>query len=416
VQQFSDSDQNLFVTRQPIFDKNFDVQAYKLILKTKVEHNDICSQHLDKTMSLLKNWDELTNEKKALLHFSNELIASEMVSPLPDQSLLVEFSNSSPIDENLIAACNNLKAEGYQLILEDISETNNINPLINIVDTVKINFKKTNKEKRDIVIKKCKSNNIKLFASDICSFDEYKQAYSAGCSYFHGDFFFQPTYHSCSDIWISKLQYLKLLHEINKPNIEFKEIEKIITEDVSLTYKLLRLINSSFYHFSEEIKSIMQALVLLGINEIRRWASLFVLKEVKGKKPDELIVNSLLRAKLCEDFATMVGVEDRKSEYYLMGLMSHIDAFFNRSMDEILEKLPLNKDIKNALLGKKNTLRIALDIIKAYEKGDWQAFTSIMKSYDLNESSFLALYLDSLKWVNQIHQDIFSLQGNNKSN
>jgi EAL and modified HD-GYP domain-containing signal transduction protein len=214
---------------------------------------------------------------------------------------------------------------------------------------------------------------------------------------------------------MSKLHYLKLFHEINKPNIEFKDIEKIISQDVSLTYKLLRLINSSYFHFSEEINSILQALVLLGINEIRKWASIFVFKEVKGNKPDELIVNSLLRAKLCEDFATMVGVEDRKSEFYLMGLLSHIDAFFNRSMDEILAKLPLNPNIKLALLGKKNTLRVALDIIKAYEKGDWQVFSSIMKSYDLNESSFFTLYMNSLKWTNQIHQDISSLREKNNT-
>lgn len=88
--------------------------------------------------------------------------------------------------------------------------------------------------------------------------------------------------------------------EINNPEVDFEKIVTLVKGDISLSYNLLKFINSSVFGFRTKINSIKQALVLLGISEVRKWASNIILQTIGKDKPDEPIVNSVVRPPLAK--------------------------------------------------------------------------------------------------------------------
>ena len=171
-----------------------------------------------------------------------------------------------------------------------------------------------------------------------------------GFIYFQGYFFSKPVIVSSKEIPGYKFNYLNILHEINKKKVDFNKIEQVIKQDVSISFKLLKFINSAFFSFTSNIQSIKQALVLLGINEFRKWVSLVVLKDMGEDKPDELMVMSIVRAKFCEILANEISLGDRCSELFFMGMFSVVDTFMGRPMEEVLENFPLEDDIDQSKL------------------------------------------------------------------
>jgi EAL and modified HD-GYP domain-containing signal transduction protein len=176
----------------------------------------------------------------------------------------------------------------------------------------------------------------------------------------------------------------------------------VIRRDLDLTYKLLRFINSSYFGVITEVRSIKQALVLLGFDEIRKWVSLTLLDNLAKDKPSELIRQSILRAKFCEEIAERVGKSEESAEFFLMGMFTVINALINKPMAQILAELPLANDMKVALLGRNNRYRKVLEAVLAYERGDWYQFDYYAKELKLDSSEIPAIYNSALQWVDQV--------------
>jgi len=223
-----------------------------------------------------------------------------------------------------------------------------------------------------------------------------------GYSYFQGYFFSKPDTVAGKDIPGFKLNNLQILYEINQPDLDFDQTEEIIKRDVNLSYKLMKFINSSIFGFQKEIQSIKHALVMLGISELKKWVSLITLRNMGEDKPEELAVNSVMRAKFCELLAPVTGLKERKADLFLTGMFSNIDAFIDRPKEEIFNDLPISKDIKEALSGEENNLGTVYNIAVAYEKGNWDRFSKLSAQIDLDEKIVPELYHFTVDWTNQI--------------
>ena len=192
---------------------------------------------------------------------------------------------------------------------------------------------------------------IKLLAEKVETKEEFDQAAEMGYTCFQGYFFSKPVIISGKDIPGFKLTYLQMLQEINSPEMDFRKIEDLIKREVSVSYKLLRYINSAFFGLRRKVESIRQALALLGERNIKKWISLIALSSMGEDKPMELAASSLIRAQFCESLAPKMGMRDREHDLFLMGLFSMIDAIIDRPMAEILDELSISEDIKVALSG-----------------------------------------------------------------
>lgn len=155
---------------------------------------------------------------------------------------------------------------------------------------------------------------------------------------------------------------------------------------MSVAYKLLKLINSAAFGLPQPVHSIKQSLALLGSKEIQRWASLISLTGMASDKPDQLVINSLARGKACELIAPHIGMRSRASDLFLMGLFSMLDGIIDRPLKEVLQDIPFENDLKEALLGKPGHPRKILDLVLAQEMGLWPVLSYISDSLRLPEN------------------------------
>jgi c-di-GMP-related signal transduction protein len=396
------------VARQPIFDRQLSVFAYELLFRSGFADfcdaldGDEASSDVLTSGFILIGLEELTSGKKVSINFTRSLLVNELATLFPADLLLVEILENVGADEEVITACNNLKRAGYCLVLDDFASLDRDNPLLDVVDIVKVDFSKTDPEERRLLPLQIHPERIKYLAEKVETVEEFNQALEWNYSYFQGHFFQKPVVHSAHVVSGSKLVYLRMLNEINKPDADMGEIENIIKQDVSLSYGLLRLMNSAHFGLSERIHSVRHALTLLGVREVKKWISLAMLSGLATDKPEELVFGSLVRARSCEELARKVGLEDRSSELFLLGMFSLIDAIMDKPMSEILSNLPLTEEVKVALMGGENRFRDVYETFLAYEGGDWPRFSRYASSLDLDENAMPAIFLGSVKWVDKV--------------
>lgn len=400
---------DVYVARQPIFNKQKKVIGYELLYRSGLQnffdHNDgdrATSDVITNSFSVI-GLEVLTGGKRAFINFTENLLKSDIASILPPDLVAVEILEDIKPDKEIIEICKKLKRLSYILVLDDFVAIEQIAPLIEFADIIKVDFLKTTVEQRKQLIKDVGTANVKFLAEKVETEEEFNMAVEMGYSYFQGYFFSKPMIYKGRDLPSYKLNYLRIIQEVNQPEISFNQLEAIIKQDLSLSYKLLRLINSAAFGFNTKITSIKYALVLLGIKEFVRWITLIALRGMGDDKPDELIVASLIRAKYAENLAPKLGLYEQASDLFLMGLFSLMDALLDRPIGEILNELPISSSVKGAILGtEKSILRDVYELVVAYEQGLMTQLDNKNKLLGIEESELARLYINSIHWVNQI--------------
>jgi EAL and modified HD-GYP domain-containing signal transduction protein len=175
--------------------------------------------------------------------------------------------------------------------------------------------------------------------------------------------------------------------------MNISNVEELMRQDPSLTYKLLRYLNSPLLGRSGEVRDIPRAVRLLGEAEFRRWISIVAVVSLAAGKPIELARTAVMRGYFCEQVAEASGRAQEASELFLMGLLSVADALLDRSMERVLEDLPVSKNIAVALRGGENEFRGVLDLILAYEGGTWNSVAKAARRIDVAEAALPECYL-----------------------
>lgn len=398
----------VFVARQPIFDVQQKVYAYELLYRVGSENHfnqsegDYATAEVIANSFLLIGIEALTGGKRAFINFTKNLLESEIAANLPRDLIAIELLEDIEPNEEAINACKHLKQLGYMVVLDDFIYDDRYKPLIELADIIKVDFLKTSiTEQRDIV-RRIGSTKVKFLAEKVETRETFEQAREMGYDYFQGYFFAKPEILKGTDVPSYKLNYLEILRETNETEPDFGRIEFNIRRDISLSFKLLKYINSASYGLRNRIYSIRQALVLLGIDEIKKWIALVALKVMSEGKPDEIIRSSIIRARFGELLAPKVGFANLSSEMFLMGLFSMIDALIDKPMDEIVNDLPISEDIKGALLGRPVLHREIYELILYYEKGDWNSFSDCAKKLQLEVNDVPEAFVKSIEWADQL--------------
>ena len=398
-----------FVARQPIFDRKEKIFAYELLFREgNQNYYNSVDRDMDKaTEDVISNsflsigMDTLTGGKRGFINFTANLLKNQIAYSLPKEHLVIEILENVEPDQDIILACKQLKEAGYTLVLDDFVFEPKFWPLIDLADIIKVDFLSTDARERRLIVQRIGSCKIKFLAEKVETRADFDQAVQMGYSLFQGYYFCKPVVVSGKSIPPFKLNCLRLLEELNNAVTDFEKINTIIKGDVSLTYNLLKFINSSVFGLRTKINSIKQALVLLGLSEVSKWASIIALQNLGEDKPDELIVNSVVRATFGEALARKTAFKEQASNIFLMGMFSLIDAFLDRPLADVMAELPLTNEIKRALLGEDNQIRVFLDLILAYEKADWVNFSVYARKVLIDESEVPNLYLQALTSANQ---------------
>ncbi len=399
---------NVFVARQPIFDRRQKVIGYELLHRSGDLNAYSCSDGDQATSEVIINsfliigMDTLTRGEKAFINFSMKLLENESVFLLPKDLIVVEILESVLPDEKTVSVCKKLKERGYSIALDDFVYSEEYEPLLQLADIIKVCFLKTDPLERGALLSRIKNKKVKFLAEKVETREDFEQALELGYSLFQGYFFSKPIIIAGRDFPSFNPTYMRLLQEIYRPDLNIDQLEKFIKQDVALSYKLLKYVNSIQFGFLAEIRSIRQGLAILGQKGLVKWASLLALRNMGSDKPAELLISSVCRANFCEFIAPKVQLQERSSDFFLMGLFSHIDAFLDRPMVSILGELPMAKDVKGALLGENNIFGSVHELIIDYERGDWESFAGKALKLNLKEESVAHLYLESLKATNNL--------------
>jgi len=401
------------VARQPIFDSEKKVIGYELLFRNGVDDffpgsdADQATADVINSSFFLKIVDDLSGGKKAFINFSPKLIKHQIITMLPKQTLALEMSETSELDREVLTACRQLKDDGYMLVIDDFVFYPGSEDLVKMVDMVKVDFVKTKEPERLRIAQRIHPMGVALLAEKIESYFDFKQAKEFGYQYFQGYFFGRPEVFSGRDIPGYTVNYLNMLREASRTEIDIDKLEQIFRRDVALSFKMLKFINSSFFGVRNKVSSVRQALVLLGRKEILKWISLLALQNIAQEKPDELVALSLIRARFGELLAFQLGWPKRSDQAFLVGLFSLVDAMLDRPMDDILRELPLEDDIVVALLRGDNDLGRLHRMARHYEKAEWEEFATIAKTLKIPDKEVSELYRQSVAWA----QGLFVLLG-----
>lgn len=403
---------NKFVARQPIFDRQLKIVGYELLFRSGSDNffDELQDQEHASSRALFDSFflfgmSELAGGKRLFINFTRKLLLSGVTTLLPRELVVIELLETIEPDSEILSVCKELKRKGFILALDDFVFRPEFRMLIEFLDIVKIDFMETKGEERKEIFQKIGRKNMKFLAEKIETVEDFNQAVELGYSYFQGYFFCKPIVFSTQDIPSLKSNLLMLIDKIYQPGINLIEVEKIITRDVSLAYKLFRFINSTAFGLTNEVRSIVHALTLMGFKELRKWISMVVLTQLSNEEPDGLMVDSIIRAQLSKLIAENIGMKERGAEFFLMGLFSLIDVFINRTMEDILRELPISKDIKEGLLEGKGVFGDVLHFVKSYEKGDWDIIFEVSSKLKLDEEIIPELYFNTIVWANALNKN-----------
>lgn len=395
---------DIFVARQPIFNEKKQVFAYELLYRSGNKNvydlnqdGDVATATVVTDTLINFGLNTLTGGKPAFINFTHRLLMEELPTLFSPAQLTVEILETVKVDDALIEKCRVLKEKGYVIALDDYIGGDEYERLMPFIDIIKVDFLVLKSEGRKYVADRYKNQNKILLAEKIESEKDFKEAIYFGYTLFQGFFFEKPVVCTAKIVTGSAIRYLDILKETVDEEVAFKRIAEIVKSDVSLTYKLLRMINSPAFDVVSEVTSVNHALALLGLKEIRKWATLIMLREMSSEKPNEIVRVSLARAIFCEKISKYFGVEERHTEAFLIGLLSLVDTIMEAPLFEILEQLPLKEDLKEALLGSPNPFHEILKLVSHYEKGKWDLVIALCDENGIAYEVVNEIYLEAIK-------------------
>lgn len=393
-----------FLARQPIFTPERVVYGYELLFRSSAENSFDRSQPdfaaASSTDSLfLFGIDRLTDGRRAFINCTREFLVRDFPTLLPKDRIVVEILETVQIDEQVLAACERLKNAGYLIALDDYLDTPEWRRMIPFADFLKIDLQITPPEEQRRLVRAYASSHLKLVAERVETYEIFERTLRWGYSYFQGYFFARPQMLTRHDVPAFKLNYLRVLQAANRPVMDIREISECIKAETSLSYRLLRYLNSPVFPLITEVKSIPHALSLLGERGVRKWISLVAVACMGDGKPFELITLPLIRARFCELLARPAHMAENSNDLFLLGLLSAVDAILDLPMEDVLREITIHPDIRAALLGHQNEFRQILDISQHYEKGDWDAISVTAASLGIPELDVPDLYLQSVDWA-----------------
>ncbi|HET8759518.1 MAG TPA: HDOD domain-containing protein [Nitrospiria bacterium] len=397
---------DVFIARQPIFDRQQQVYGYELLFRSGWDnvfrHHDLnqASAQVIANSLLVMGLDTMTSGRMSFVNCTRDALVKQYASVLPSRTTVVEVLEHVDADDEVVAACKSLKAAGYTLALDDFVFRDSVEPLLALADIIKVDVLNSSVDEQRELFDRC-GGRIPMLAEKVETREEFDRGLAMGYRYFQGYFFSKPVVLNGRHIPTNKLSVLELLGEINRSDLDYTKLERILQREVSLSYKLLRYINSAAFAFRSQIGSLKQAMVLLGEREVKKFASLIALADMGHDKPGELLVTAVVRGRFGEVLAPKLAMGDRGPDLFLTGLFSVIDALMDRALPDLLDSLPLEDEIKQALMGRNSRFQFVHQLIMAYERGDWKEVARLSQAAHLGDTDLQSCYLAAVDWAQQ---------------
>lgn len=389
-----------YVARQPILTLRGRVHGYELLFRNGPDAvmnagADVAARTmLDNAVIFGLEW--LTNGLLAFVNCTVEALTEELVLVLAPHKTVLSIPANLELTPKLLEACRRMKARGFRLALDDFPWLANLRSLAELADYIKVGFTGFGvSERRYLRDMECAS--LSMVAKKVETQEAYQRACEEGFTLFQGGYFCRPVLLKKRKVPANRQLHFEIVRMLHHDPIDIPKVSQLVQRDASLTYQLLRLVNSPLYAIHQEVRSLELAIIAVGENTFRRIVSLAVLSELNGEEPPEILHTALVRGRFCEMAAKTCGLD--ANEQYLLGMLSLIPAMLHLPMEEVTPSLPLRAEICEALQGTMNQERGPLTWLESHERGDWEGCDRIALDNGLSQEHLVTYYAESVVWA-----------------
>jgi EAL and modified HD-GYP domain-containing signal transduction protein len=395
-----------YIARQPILDSEQKTVGYELLFRDgpnntfpdidpELATNRLLSEHF------LATHYSTIGDKLGFVNFPYQSLVNLVPTLFPKENLVIEILESCEPTAELLAAIKKMSQAGYTIALDDFVPRKEWLPFLPYTSIIKIDIRQYSLKKAQALIERLRPHNITFLAEKVETYEEFELAKQVGFDQFQGYFFSRPQLIRRKQIKPSFLTVVQLCKEIANQDINYDELERLISLDVTLSYKLLTFVNAS-YLIRSEIKSFKQALVYLGEERLRKFISLVAITSTQDDKPDSLYSLSIQRARFCELLLSDMKTNLDEGLGFLTGMFSLLDSLFDQPLEELVEKMPIDHMVKSALVTKQGTLGNILSLVKAYENADWMTVIAYRDKLEVSDEKLAKHYDDAIKWTEDL--------------
>jgi c-di-GMP phosphodiesterase len=392
----------VFVARQPIYDSAMAVTAYELLYRPspRASRADVTNPGLA-TIEVVTNaaleigLERLAGGLPIHVNFPEELLTTVPDLPLRPELAVIEVLEQVPAKPDVIAGIKTLRARGHKIALDDYLPRVSNTQLLEVADIVKIEISELQGDQLAELVKRLKARKLKLIAEQVETLEQFEQCIALGFDGFQGNFLQHPQTFRAKRVPSSRLSTLRLVASLQSEDYSLDEVETLLSQNVSMSYHVLRCINSSYYNLPRKIDSIRQAIVILGVESLRQLCALLCLQGLDDRPPS-LYIQAMTRARMCEQLGRLSGARDC-GPFFITGLFSLLGALLGMPTQKVVEELPLSASVTRALVAGEGILGEALQCARAYERAAWNHVVFQSQPPHL----IRAAYVDALFWAEQ---------------
>lgn len=392
------SEQTL-LARQPILDLDWQTVGYELLYRNKdgSPPNELFDQTAATCEVLLNTYTGIIaygtmQVLPAFLNINRETLLKDLPC-LSSQNIVLEISANVDIDDAVEQRLRELAGLGFKIALDNFTWRDDIERIKDIVDIIKIDALTVKGKALFHLLEKISEHQIEatLLALKIENISEFTRFKKLGFQLFQGYFFSEPQIISGKRISGNEMIVVQLLAALADPDISSQALESIISRDPRLTVKLLKIVNSASFALQRSISSLNEAIIILGIQELKRWALLVSLSGTLDV-PDELCRELLIRAKTLEILAPLFRIEPPVA--FMTGIVSGADALFSIPRDELPVHMALSEDVVSALLEGQGNLGMLLEDTIYFNHHEREKLSGFIE-----ENEIQAAQDQAIKWV-----------------
>lgn len=400
------------IVRQPIIGPDGEAVAYELLYEdrgvTLYNQQDTQAANMIEDFLLEMDAERLLDNKKAFITFTPNLLEKDIPKMFNPNALVIQIEDTilvHPVAQKLIEEH---KKNGYQIAIKGFEFSSRYFAILDIVDVIKINMSKPNPSLPSI-LDIAGSFGKQVVGYAVNSQEIYEATRSFGIKYMQGTQVAESMYTTVPQMEHLQSNFFQLIIAITKEEPDLDEIAAIISRDVTLTFSLLKLVNSAYFALRNPARSVKQALVVLGVGQLKQWVYLLSFKNSEGKIPTELIKTSFLRGQFCQELAPYIpDLPIAKSEAYLMGMFSTLGLLMGVRLEDALIPLPISSEIKEALLNGEGKCGALYQLVLKYDNADWKGMAPMAEALHIEENIVSQKYLESAEYVSQIWNDLMN--------
>ena len=400
-----------YIARQPIMNREEKVVAYEILY-----HQDSSTLYNQRDYrvanAIAKFFTQIDNsnfleDKDAFLTFTPNLLMQNIPRIFIEDKLIIQIEDNVLVHPVAQMIIQRYKKQGYRLALVDFEFNNRYFNILNSISILKVDFSDPESDNINTSVSIAKRFNKMVAAYNVNSPEAKQKAMDMGCDFFQGD--------SIANMVSSKVRHMdhlesnffRLMVAITKDEPDLAEIASIIELDVTLTYSLLRMVNSAYFALADRVKDVKQALTILGLGQLKQWVYLLSFNSDSGGMSDELIKVSFQRANFCQELGSMVkSFPLSRSESYLMGMFSTLGILLDVELGAVLDQLPISNEMKAGLVDHEGAPGDLFNLVVCYEKGEWNKMNRFAERLGIPVSVIAQKYFEVIEYVNEMWNEL----------